>query len=80
MRELRILYEASQDAIWPEEGAIYLLGIQHLLELDQISHASTHASRCAWCLSEQGMPMRNGSHGICARHADLQRRKQQVAA
>lgn len=24
---------------------------------------------CAWCLSEQGLDMGNGSHGICARHA-----------
>jgi hypothetical protein len=24
---------------------------------------------CAWCLSEQGLDMGNGSHGICTRHA-----------
>jgi hypothetical protein len=24
---------------------------------------------CAWCLSEQGLDMGDGSHGICSRHA-----------
>lgn len=24
---------------------------------------------CAWCLSEQGKPAGNGSHGICKAHA-----------
>lgn len=24
---------------------------------------------CAWCLSEQGLDMGSGSHGICERHA-----------
>jgi hypothetical protein len=26
---------------------------------------------CAWCLQEQGLPMGEGSHGICGRHAKL---------
>jgi hypothetical protein len=33
---------------------------------------------CAWCLSEQGIPAGEGSHGICRKHADwllLQQRK-----
>lgn len=34
---------------------------------------------CAWCLSEQGLSMGDGSHGICQKHADKmlldQRRK-----
>lgn len=25
---------------------------------------------CAWCLSEQGKPAGEGSHGICKKHAD----------
>ena len=25
---------------------------------------------CAWCLSEQGMPAGEGSHGICKKHAN----------
>lgn len=25
---------------------------------------------CAWCLSEQGIAAGEGSHGICAKHAD----------
>jgi hypothetical protein len=32
---------------------------------------------CAWCLSEQGIPAGEGSHGICKKHANwllLQRR------
>lgn len=35
---------------------------------------------CAWCLSEQGMPAGEGSHGICKQHANgllLQQRKLQ---
>jgi hypothetical protein len=24
---------------------------------------------CAWCLDEQGLPLGNGSHGICSPHA-----------
>jgi hypothetical protein len=24
---------------------------------------------CAWCLQEQGLPMGEGSHGICGMHA-----------
>ena len=33
---------------------------------------------CAWCLSEQGIPAGEGSHGICKTHANwllLQHRK-----
>jgi hypothetical protein len=33
---------------------------------------------CAWCLSEQGIPAGEGSHGICKEHASqllLQQRK-----
>ena len=25
---------------------------------------------CAWCLSEQGIPAGEGSHGICPRHVE----------
>jgi hypothetical protein len=24
---------------------------------------------CAWCLSEEGLPAGEGSHGICGKHA-----------
>jgi len=36
-----------------------------------------HKPLCAWCLSEQGIPAGEGSHGICQKHANwllLQRR------
>jgi hypothetical protein len=26
-------------------------------------------AQCAWCLEAAGLPMRNGSHGICSYHA-----------
>lgn len=31
------------------------------------------SSACAWCADEQGIPLaqRTGSHGICARHAEM---------
>jgi hypothetical protein len=32
---------------------------------------------CAWCLSEQGLPAGEGSHGICKMHANLLRLQQQ---
>jgi hypothetical protein len=28
------------------------------------------AMPCAWCLSEQGIPAGEGSHGICKMHVD----------
>jgi hypothetical protein len=37
-----------------------------------------HSPLCAWCLSEQGIPAGEGSHGICKQHANkllLQQRK-----
>lgn len=37
-----------------------------------------HTPLCAWCLSEQGIPAGEGSHGICRAHADrmlVQRRE-----
>jgi len=37
-----------------------------------------HSPLCAWCLSEQGLPAGEGSHGICKQHANrllLQQRK-----
>jgi hypothetical protein len=36
---------------------------------------------CAWCLSEQGLEMGNGSHGICIQHANelLQQQKDRSA-
>jgi hypothetical protein len=37
-----------------------------------------HSPLCAWCLSEQGIPAGEGSHGICKKHANrllLQQRK-----
>jgi hypothetical protein len=39
---------------------------------DHLSDSSTPIQRnlpCAWCLSEQGLDLGVGSHGICARHA-----------
>ena len=47
----------------------------HLLNSDI---AVWHAPLCAWCLSEQGIPAGEGSHGICRQHANgllLQQRK-----
>lgn len=43
--------------------------------IDEMQDQSTndeisYETQCAWCLSEQGKPMGNGSHGICARHAE----------
>ena len=32
--------------------------------------ATWSGTECAWCLSEQGLDFGNGSHGICARHAN----------
>lgn len=31
------------------------------------------STACAWCLDEMGVPLsqRSGSHGICARHAEM---------
>jgi hypothetical protein len=29
-----------------------------------------HTPLCAWCLSEQGIPASEGSHGICKQHAN----------
>jgi hypothetical protein len=29
-----------------------------------------HKPSCAWCLSEQGIPAGEGSHGICKKHAN----------
>jgi len=29
-----------------------------------------NSTLCAWCLSEQGIPAGEGSHGICREHAD----------
>ncbi len=36
-----------------------------------------HNPLCAWCLSEQGIPAGEGSHGICKKHANwlLQQRR-----
>lgn len=31
---------------------------------------------CAWCRQAQGLPMGNGSHGICAFHAAQVRQQQ----
>ena len=33
---------------------------------------------CAWCLAHQGLPMGEGSHGICEAHADIMRVKSQL--
>lgn len=41
---------------------------------------------CAWCLADAGLPAGNGSHGICAAHAEQimiqarQRRRERGAA
>ena len=33
------------------------------------SSITQHNLDCAWCLSEQGLEMGDGSHGICIQHA-----------
>lgn len=33
--------------------------------------------QCAWCLAEAGLPFGEGSHGICAEHADNEYQKWQ---
>jgi hypothetical protein len=38
----------------------------HLLNSDP---PAWHRPLCAWCLSEQGIELGGGSHGICTRHA-----------
>lgn len=38
--------------------------------LSKSSFAGWQKPLCAWCLCEQGIALGNGSHGICARHAD----------
>ena len=38
----------------------------HLLNRDI---ATAHRPLCAWCLSEQGLELGSGSHGICTQHA-----------
>lgn len=42
-----------------------------VLVLDDESEASheEHRIDCAWCMDEQGLPLGNGSHGICPSHA-----------
>lgn len=37
---------------------------------------------CAWCLSAQGLPAGDGSHGICRQHANgllLEQRSRRIA-
>ena len=41
--------------------------LQKLLEETEPEEAD-----CAWCLQEQGLPMGEGSHGICKDHAEEQ--------
>ena len=36
------------------------------------------STECAWCLAHQGLPMGEGSHGICETHADIMRTKSQM--
>ncbi len=40
-----------------------------------------HSPGCAWCLSEQGFEMGDGSHGICIQHASelLQQHRERSA-
>lgn len=35
-------------------------------------------TECAWCNEHQGIPQGNGSHGICATHAEIMRVKYQM--
>lgn len=58
------LIAALQEARWPEEMAIYIAGIARLLDEERERPA------CAWCRRDAGQPMGEGSHGICARHAE----------
>lgn len=54
----------------PVVRRIYLAAIARLEALDELERMPTQPLLdCAWCLREQGRPMGNGSHGICARHA-----------
>ena len=56
------LIAALLEAQWPEEQAIYLAGIVRLLD------EQTPEPDCAWCMVQAGVPLGEGSHGICARH------------
>jgi len=55
--------------------------LEQCLMDDQLSNRDIpvwHNPFCAWCLSEQGIPAGEGSHGICKKHANRllrQRRK-----
>lgn len=35
-------------------------------------------TECAWCLAHKGLPMGEGSHGICEAHAEIVRTKSQM--
>jgi hypothetical protein len=39
-----------------------------LAQSDETSYEE-YRTDCAWCLDEQGLPLGNGSHGICSLHA-----------
>ena len=63
-------------------GQIAIEQKQEQLLIDDHPSASDspvwHSPLCAWCLSEQGIPAGEGSHGICKKHANkllLQQRK-----
>jgi hypothetical protein len=56
---------ASQNTM-EQQQEIGLMG-DYLLNSDITTWKSP---LCAWCLSEQGLELGNGSHGICAQHAD----------
>lgn len=70
------LIAALQEAQWPEEMAIYIAGIARLLD------EQAPLPECAWCLRDAGLPMGEGSHSICKRHAEqvlLQARVRKLA-
>lgn len=72
---LSALMEAHRAKDWPTM-AIYIQGITAMLLLQE---AERHATEpvlpvlpvaCAWCMVEAGVPLGNGSHSICQRHAE----------
>lgn len=74
------LLQALAETDDPVVQRIYLAGIARLEALDELMCAPTQPLLdCAWCLKEAGLPMGNGSHGICQRHAAIVEEQARVA-
>lgn len=56
-----------------------MLGIRSKEEQTQQQELVVLTTDCAWCLEEQGLPMGEGSHGVCTPHAEEVWRKHQEA-